>query len=261
MERINEVTKDCFNALIQFRAADASAMASPQMPYQRLCGFIDQMLAHARELGYEEVDVVDMAYAVVALADEVALHKGGAIRDFWMQRPLQLHYFNENLAGEGFFHRLNAVMSDPGRVDILRVFYTCLLMGFQGQYAIRGGELELDAIVRRVKEALRNQLKDQPLSVQPLRPKEDTGRADGIPAIWIALFFLLFSLGLLIVLRIGLNNQREDLVDRMGPVSPIPDSGVGAGGGPGDEPGKAAGGSASASVQATGDDAKAGGEG
>jgi len=215
MERINEVTKDCFNALIQFRALDAASAVSPQMPYQRLCGFIDQMLTNARQAGYEEVDVVDMAYAVVALADELALHKGGSIRDFWMQRPLQLHYFNENLAGEGFYHRLNAVMNDPGRVEILRVYYVCLLLGFQGQFAIRGGELELDAIIRRVKEALRNELKDQPLSVQPLRPKEDTGRADGFPAVWVALFCLLFSLGLLIVLRIGLDKQTQTVVKRV----------------------------------------------
>ncbi|PRQ01982.1 DotU family type IV/VI secretion system protein [Enhygromyxa salina] len=218
MERINEVTKDCFNALIQFRSLDAASAVSPQMPYQRLCGFIDQMLTNARQAKYEEFDVVDMAYAVVALADELALHKGGAIRDFWMQRPLQLHYFNENLAGEGFFHRLNAVMSDPGRIEILRVYYVCLLLGFQGQYAIRGGELELDTIIRRVKEALRNDLKDQPLSVQPLRPKEDTGRADGFPAVWVALFFLLFSLGLLIVLRIGLDKQTKNVVERVQPM-------------------------------------------
>ncbi|MFO7561427.1 MAG: DotU family type IV/VI secretion system protein [Enhygromyxa sp.] len=221
MERINEVTKDCFNALIQFRSLDAASAVSPQLPYQRLCGFIDQMLTNARQAGYEELDVVDMAYAVVALADEIALHKGGAIRDFWMQRPLQLHYFNENLAGEGFFHRLNAVMSDPNRNEILRVYYTCLLFGFQGQFAIRGGELELDTIIRRVKEALRNELKDQPLSVQPLRPKEDTGRVDGFPAIWVALFFLLFSLGLLIALRIGLNKQTESVVERMAPLEQL----------------------------------------
>lgn len=223
MERINEVTKDCFNALIQFRALDAASAVSPQMPYQRLCGFIDQMLTNARQAGYEEVDVVDMAYAVVALADEFALHKGGAIRDFWMQRPLQLHYFNENLAGEGFYHRLNAVMHDPNRVEILRVYYICLLLGFQGQFAIRGGELELDAIIRRVKEALRNELKDQPLSVQPLRPKEDTGRADGFPAVWVAMFCLLFSLGLLIVLRVGLNNQTSTVVERVVALEPLED--------------------------------------
>ena len=218
MERINEVTKDCFNALIQFRSLDAASAVSPQMPYQRLMGFIDQMSQNAAQAGYEQEDIKLMGYALVALADEFALHKGGAIRDFWMQRPLQLHYFNTNLAGEDFFKQLNWVMGQPERVDILRVFYQCLLFGFQGQYAIRGGELELDTIIRRVKETLRNELKEQALSVQPLRPKEDMGRADGIPAVWIALFFLLFSLGLLIFLRVGLNSQTENVVERMAPL-------------------------------------------
>ncbi len=218
MERINEVTKDCFNALIQFRALDTASAVSPQLPYQRLMGFIDQMLQKARAARYEEVDVVDMTYAIVALADEVALHKGGSVRDMWMQRPLQLHYFNENLAGEGFFHRLAAVMNDPKRVDVLRVYYTCLLLGFQGQYAIRGGELQLDATIQQVKRALAKELKEEPLSVNPNRPREDDGRREGLPIVWIALFFLLFSLGLLIVLRIGLNRQTEGVVDRLEPL-------------------------------------------
>jgi type VI secretion system protein ImpK len=218
MERINEITKDCINALIEFRALDSGSAVSPQMAYLHLRGLIDQLLTGAQAVGYTETDGRDMTYAIVALADELALHKAGPIREFWMQRPLQLHYFNENLAGDGFFHRLHAMLSDPSRRDILRVYYVCLLLGFQGQYAIRGGELQLDVIIRRVKEALRNDLKEQPLSVQPLPPKEDLGRAHGFPAIWIALFFLLFSLGLLIVLRIGLNRQTEHVVERMQPL-------------------------------------------
>lgn len=227
MERINEVTKDCFNALIQFRALDTASAVSPQLPYQRLMGFIDQMLQKARAGRYEEVDVIDMTYAIVALADEVALHKGGSIRDFWMQRPLQLHYFNENLAGEGFFHRLAAVMNDPKRIDVLRIYYTCLLLGFQGQYAIRGGELQLDATIQQVKRALAKELKEEPLSVNPNRPREDDGRRGALPIIWIALFFLLFSLGLLIVLRIGLNRQTEGVVDRLEPLGAIEKAGGG----------------------------------
>ncbi|NJK31398.1 MAG: DotU family type IV/VI secretion system protein [Deltaproteobacteria bacterium] len=225
MERINEVTKDCFNALIQFRALEPNAAVSPQLPYQRIAGMINELLQKARAAGYAEVDVIDMTYAIVALADEIAMHKAGPIRDLWAQRPLQLHYFNENLAGEGFFHRLGAVMSDPGRIDALRVFYTCLLLGFQGQYAIRGGELQLDATIQQVKRALAKELKDEPLSVNPNRPREDQRRGEGFPIIWIALFFLLFSLGLLIVLRIGLDKQTDGLVDRMQPLGEAPAAG------------------------------------
>jgi type VI secretion system protein ImpK len=214
MQRINEVSKDCFNALAQLRAIDGGDV-DPSRVYERLCGFVDQLLVDARALGYEELDVVDMAYAIVALADEIALRGGGAVRELWMQRPLQLRYFNENRAGEGFFRRLDAVLADPGRAEILRVYYTCLLFGFQGQFAVRGGELELDAIIQRVKQALRAELGEQPLSAQALRPKEGLRGAGGFSAIGVASMVLLFALGLLIVLRIGLDGQREDLVERM----------------------------------------------
>lgn len=219
MERINEVTKGCFNALVQLRATDPASAINPELPYQHLRGCIDQLLIDAREAGYDEVDVVDITYAIVGLADEIALHQGGAIRELWMQRPLQLHYFNENLAGEGFYRRLDAVMRDPSRAEILRVFYTCLLFGFEGKFAIRGGELELDAILNRVKHALHHELVDQPLSVQPLRPTDEPSGARRFPAVWVALFCLLFSLGLLIALRIGLDGQTAQIVERMAPLA------------------------------------------
>jgi type VI secretion system protein ImpK len=44
------------------------------------------------------------------------------------------------------------------------------------------------------------------------------GRADGFPAVWVAMFFLLFSLGLLIVLRIGLDKQTKNVVERVQPM-------------------------------------------
>jgi len=218
MDQINEVTRDCFNALVQFRSLDAASMASPELPYKHLRELIDRMQVSARQEGYEKRDIDDMVYAVVALADELALHKAGAIRDFWMQRPLQLHYFSENLAGEGFFDRLNALMTEPDRVDVLRVYYTCLLFGFQGRCAVRGGEHELDSHILKAKDALRGVLEDQPLSVQPVQRDRNARRGAGFPAIYVALFFLLFSLGLLIVLRMNLDQQTADLAERMQPL-------------------------------------------
>ena len=82
------------------------------------------------------------------------LQKGGALRDFWMPRLLQMRYFNENVAGEAFFERLAAIRRDPTRSDVLRVYYLCLLFGFRGKYRVRGGELELlDIIDARAQRA------------------------------------------------------------------------------------------------------------
>ena len=164
----------------------------------------------------QEHDVQDIAYALVALADELAMRQPGGIRDVWLSNPLQLHYFNENVAGEGFFYRLEFLIRDPSRLEVLRVYYQCLLFGFLGKYAIRGGELELAAVTRRAQDALAGVLRPEPLSTRHLRPKERINRQrQGYLTIWIGLFALLFALALLIVLRVALNEQSEGQAERI----------------------------------------------
>jgi type VI secretion system protein ImpK len=216
MDRVNQVTAECFNALIQIRTLGDDAGLAPEMFHARLVGFIDALFLKGQQAGLPERDVQDIAYAVVALADEVALRKPGGIRDVWMSRPLQLHYFNENLAGEGFFARLEYVMHDPNRRDVLRVYYLCLMFGFEGKYAVRGGELELAAVTRRVQDALGSSLRPEPLSKHHLRPKERINRQRvGFITVWIGLFAILFSLALIIVLRRALDTQATGLLDRI----------------------------------------------
>jgi type VI secretion system protein ImpK len=216
MERVNAITKDCFNALIQMRNIGDDAMLAPEMFHARIIGFIDELFARGQQAGLPERDVQDIAYAMVALADEIAFRKSGGIRDVWMSRPLQLHYFNENLAGEGFFHRLEYVMADPRRIEVLRVFFVCLLFGFQGKYAVRGGELELAVVHRRAREALAHALKPEPLSRRAQRPRERVVRAQqGWLTVWIGLFAVLFSLALIIVLRRALDSQSGSLIERI----------------------------------------------
>lgn len=216
MDRVNEVTAECFNALIQIRNLGDEGHLAPQMFHQRLIAFIDGVFMKGRQLGLQEHDVQDIAYALVALADELALRKPGGIRDVWMSNPLQLHYFNENVAGEGFFYRLEHLIRDPSRIDVLRVYYQCLLFGFLGKYAVRGGELELAAVTRRAQDALGGMLRAEPLSKHHLRPKERINRQrQGFMTIWIGLFCILFALTLLIMLRMSLNNQTESQTDRI----------------------------------------------
>lgn len=215
MERVNEVTKDCFNALVQIRNLADEGLLAPEMFHARVMAFIDELFQKGQRAGIPERDVSDMAYAIVALADEVAMRKSGGIRDVWMSKPLQLHYFNENLAGEGFFHRLEYILADQRRTDALRVYYLCLLFGFQGKYAIRGGELELTAMQRRVKDVLGVQSKPEPLSRKAGRPRERVNRAQQyyIP-VWIGLLTVLFSLALIIVLRKALDSSTNSILER-----------------------------------------------
>jgi type VI secretion system protein ImpJ len=123
---------DVFNFLIQLRRLDANAQPPPETVLQRLRTLIDTMGKRAADLGFSREDVLEITYAIVALADEAAIYAGGNLRQFWMQRPLQLQYFNENVAGENFFARVMALRQDARRIDVVRVYYTCLVLGFQG---------------------------------------------------------------------------------------------------------------------------------
>jgi type VI secretion system protein ImpK len=154
MQRATEVTKDCFDAAIRIRNSDAAAVPPPEVLHHRLRGVVDEMLRRAAVLGFSHQDAQDMAYALVALLDEVALSRPEPYRSFWMTNLLQLQYFNENVAGDGFFHRVQALRKDPHRAEVLQVYYLCMLFGFQGRYRIRGGELELMTLIDSVQKDL-----------------------------------------------------------------------------------------------------------
>lgn len=155
MDRVNEATKDCFDVIIQLRQAKAADVPAPELLSHRLRGVVDEVLRRATTLGFSHQDAQDMAYALVALLDELVLGKPEQqYRQFWMSNPLQLHYFNENVAGDGFFTRLNAIRKDPHRVEVLRVYYLCMVFGFQGHFRIRGGELELHTLIDAVQKEL-----------------------------------------------------------------------------------------------------------
>src|SRR5256885_16125173 len=153
MDAVDELTSECFNALNQLREYEG-AISSPDLIRERVVAYLDAVKDRARELGIADRDTQDMLYALVALADEVALTKPEPLRGAWVARPLQMQYFNENLAGEGFFDRLEAIRRDRRRLDVLRVYYLCLAFGFQGRYAIRGGEAELMRIVESVRSGI-----------------------------------------------------------------------------------------------------------
>lgn len=154
MDRVAEVTRDCFDALIQLRRADPGSVPAAPVLHEQLRRFVDAMYTRAAQAGLAREDVDDMAYAVVALADEVVLSCSPALRESWPRQSLQLHYFRENVAGEGFFTRLEAVRRDPRRREVLHVYYLALVLGFQGRYRVRGGDLELMSLIEELQREL-----------------------------------------------------------------------------------------------------------
>ena len=108
---------------------------------QRLREFLTQFERGTRRLQCSAEDLYNAKYAFCALVDETVLASQFRIRDEWQLRPLQLEFFGDQLAGEGFFERFEALRRDgAARLQVLEVFHMCLLLGFQGKYLLEGTE-------------------------------------------------------------------------------------------------------------------------
>ncbi|RJG10794.1 type IVB secretion system protein IcmH/DotU, partial [Massilia cavernae] len=101
--------------------------------------FLGDVDRRAKQMGVAPEDVEAAKYAYCAAVDEIILRSQYNIREAWETRPLQLRLFGDQLAGEHFFQKLEDLRA-RGNVHLqsLEVFHLCLLLGFQGKYALDG---------------------------------------------------------------------------------------------------------------------------
>jgi len=102
----------------------------------RFLGDVDR---NAKALGVPADDVTAAKYAFCAAVDEIILRSDYEIREAWETRPLQLRLFGDQLAGEHFFQRLEDLRAKGAvHLQALEVFHVCLLLGFEGRFALDG---------------------------------------------------------------------------------------------------------------------------
>ncbi len=103
--------------------------------------FLGDVDRAAKAAGVHVDDVTAAKYAYCAAVDEIILRSQFDIRDAWETRPLQLRIFGDQLAGEHFFQRLEDLRArGSAHLQALEVFHLCLLLGFQGRYALDGDD-------------------------------------------------------------------------------------------------------------------------
>jgi type VI secretion system protein ImpK len=220
MDRIDELTADCFNFLFQLRRTDPNAQPPAESVQQRMRTLIENMQRRGLDMNLSREDILEMSYAIVALADEVAVYYGSpALRQFWLSRPLQLALFQENIAGENFFLRLEALRQDARRIDVVRVYYMALVLGFQGKYRIAGGEAQLQAIIERIASDLgkANLFGSDVLSQHGDRPPGEVpaGARSALPIVGLGVGALVIALVFYFALRVSLGNEVQSVLDRI----------------------------------------------
>lgn len=110
----------------------------------------------AKKRGYSPEDIELATFAVVAFLDESILNLRSPVFSDWPRQPLQEERYGHHIAGEIFFQNLQKLSgrSDSQElVDLLEVYYLCLLLGFAGRYSL-GGRGDLAAIVMQTGERI-----------------------------------------------------------------------------------------------------------
>ena len=149
---------------------------------------------------------------------EIVLSRSDALREAWPGQSLQLSYFQDNAAGEGFFTRLESVRHDPRRREVLQVYYLALLLGFQGRYQVRGGGPTLTLVEELQRDLDRGTRFDsEVLSPHGERPEEGRGtvrRAALVP--WIGIGAIAFVVVLYLSFLVSLGMSAHSVVERIG---------------------------------------------
>ncbi len=209
MSALADAYSECFATLFAFRAMRDEERAG----YGAFRSHVMAQLADARRIIEDErLDPRGYAqYAVVALVDETVMSSSWPGAEQWRREPLQVHYYDNLLAGEQFFVRLDELRGDAD-ADLLEVYFLCLCAGFQGRY--RDEPAEISSRRRKLYQQLRplEMREERHLTDEAYgRPLERSLARSRFPIWWVAPFAIA-ALGLYVVFWVVLNQQVNGLV-------------------------------------------------
>lgn len=185
---------------------------------QRMVTALDKLVGEGRRAGLADADLAEARYALVAFLDEQVLKSNWSGRADWMNRPLQLELYRENMAGENFFARLRALLRDGKRPAALEAYYLCLNLGFQGAYGQSGDLSGLEGFSQAVRQQLSSVL-PSPDKISPhAKPKAEGVAAASAqkPLLAVILGAVLLIL-ILVLLAWSVNRQLKAAVAEMAP--------------------------------------------
>lgn len=103
----------------------------------KIASMLDDFEKRAERYRFNSKIVQVSKFALAAFVDETVLTNNFAMRNEWEKNPLQLQYFGEQLAGNKFFDKLEAMLKQiDTTADAVEIYYFCMLLGFKGRYAV-----------------------------------------------------------------------------------------------------------------------------
>jgi type VI secretion system protein ImpK len=133
----------------------------------KIAGMLEEFEKRAERYRFNHKIVSVSKFALAAFVDETVLTNNFPLKNEWEKNPLQLELFGEQLAGNKFFEKLDAMMKQlEVTQDAVEIYYFCMLLGFKGRYAVYEQE-KLLAIMQDTANALVKVGKIRPVELSP----------------------------------------------------------------------------------------------
>lgn len=133
----------------------------------KIAGMLEDFEKRAERYRFNHKIVQVSKFALAAFVDETVLTNNFPLKNEWEKNPLQLEYFGEQLAGNKFFEKLQAMLQQiEVTADAVEIYYFCMLLGFKGRYAIYEQD-KLLAIMQSTANALVKAGKIRPVELSP----------------------------------------------------------------------------------------------
>lgn len=117
---------------------------------ERIVALINSQEERAKTSGVAIDTYHEARFAVLSWTDEIILNSKWLHRAQWQH--LMLAYHGTVNGGEEFFRHLNAL--PPQANDIREIYYLCICLGFQGEFAFGDGRRELYTLKQRLYKQL-----------------------------------------------------------------------------------------------------------
>jgi type VI secretion system protein ImpK len=133
----------------------------------KIVGMLQDFEKRAERYRFNHKIVQVSKFALASFVDETVLTNNFPLKNEWEKNPLQLEYFGEQLAGNKFFDKLDAMLKQiEVTQDAVEVYYFCMLLGFKGRYAVYEQD-KLLATMQKTANALVKVGKIRPVELSP----------------------------------------------------------------------------------------------
>lgn len=126
----------------------------PKVIYKNLVTKIKDILDRRKTITFE-LQVREVIYIMVSLADEIFLNTPWDGKKYWEDNMLEQHFFGTQIAGEKIFDNIEKLIekNDVESILIAEIYMKSLSLGFRGKYR---GDVEQDKPIDVYRKALFN---------------------------------------------------------------------------------------------------------